>query len=150
MSDCVENEGYSLDDYLDKLADIHNYVLEMVRKFKGLRSLKHASSLYNAEDLLNDPVAINLIQLENLELKIKLKKVELNQNNVKPLSPIERGTLLIIIAALAKEPKVDITKTSKAGELIENMTQRMRARISATTAETPFKKISQALTNRPK
>ena len=24
MSDCVENEGYPIDDYLDKLADMHN------------------------------------------------------------------------------------------------------------------------------
>ena len=68
----------------------------------------------------------------------------------KPLSNIERETLLIIIAALAKEAKVDIVKTSKAGDLIANMTQLIGAPIGATTIETHLKKINQAIVNRTK
>lgn len=68
----------------------------------------------------------------------------------KPLSDKERETLLIIIAALAKEAKVDISKTSKAGDLIANMTQLIGAPVGATTIETHLKKIPQALENRAK
>jgi len=68
----------------------------------------------------------------------------------KPLLNIERETLLIIIAALAKEAKVDIVKTSKAGDLIANMTQLIGAPIGATTIETHLKKINQALQKRAK
>lgn len=67
---------------------------------------------------------------------------------VKPLSNKERDTLLIIIAALAKEAKVDISRTSKAGELIANLTQLLGVQVGATTIETHLKKIPQALANR--
>ena len=72
------------------------------------------------------------------------------QQTEKPLSDKERETLLIIIAALAKEAKVDITKISKTGDLIANMTQLIGAPIGATTIETHLKKINQALVNRTK
>lgn len=62
----------------------------------------------------------------------------------------ERETLLIIIAALAKEAKIDIAKISKAGDLIANMTQLIGAPIGATTIETHLKKINQAIANRTK
>ena len=68
----------------------------------------------------------------------------------KPLLNTERDTLLVIIAALAKEAKVDIEKTSKAGSLIANMTQLIGAPIGATTIETHLKKINQALVSRTK
>lgn len=67
-----------------------------------------------------------------------------------PLSDKERETLLVIIAALAKEAEVDIAKISKAGDLIANMTQLIGAPIGATTIETHLKKIPQALASRTK
>lgn len=67
-----------------------------------------------------------------------------------PLLNTERETPLVIIAALAKEAKVDITKTSKAGDLISNMTQLFGAPVGATTIETHLKKIPQALLSRAK
>ena len=66
----------------------------------------------------------------------------------KPISDKERKTLLIIIAALAKEAKLDITKISKTGDLIASMTQLIGAPVGATTIETHLKKINQALENR--
>jgi hypothetical protein len=74
----------------------------------------------------------------------------IKQVTEKPLSDKERETLLIIIAALAKEAKIDINKTSKAGELIANLTQQTGVPVGATTIETHLKKISQALENRAK
>lgn len=66
----------------------------------------------------------------------------------KPISDKERETLLVIFAALAKEARIDILKTSKAGEIIASMTQQLGASIGATTIETHLKKIPQALENR--
>ena len=68
----------------------------------------------------------------------------------KPLIEKERETLLIIIAALAREYKVNITKTSKAGDLIANLTQILGVPIGATTIERHLKQIPQALENRAK
>ena len=68
----------------------------------------------------------------------------------KPLSNKERETLLVIIAALAKDSKVDISKTSKAGELIANMTDLLGSPVGATTIETLLKKIPKALESRAK
>ncbi len=68
----------------------------------------------------------------------------------KPLKDNERETLLVIIAALAKEARVDINKVSKAGDLIASMTQQLGANVGATTIETHIKKIPQALQNRTK
>lgn len=68
----------------------------------------------------------------------------------KPLSKKERQTLLVIIAALAKESGINLTKTSKAGELIANMTQLIGAPIGATTIENHLKDIPDALESRAK
>lgn len=68
----------------------------------------------------------------------------------KSLTEMERQTLLVIIAALAKEAKIDVNKTSKAGELIASITQQLGTPIGATTIETHLKKIPQALLNRAK
>lgn len=66
------------------------------------------------------------------------------------LSNREHQTLLIIIAALAKEAKVNISKSSKAGELIANMTQGLGVALGATTVENKLKEIGQALESRAK
>lgn len=68
--------------------------------------------------------------------------------STKPLNNIERETLLVVIAALAKEAGLDIEKVSKTGVLIANMTQLIGVPVGATTIETLLKKIPQALENR--
>lgn len=83
----------------------------------------------------------------NAENVLLRSQVALNKDT---LNGSERETLLIIIAALAKEYKVDIQKTSKAGELIARLTQQLGANVGATTIETHIKKIPQALQNRAK
>ena len=82
----------------------------------------------------------------------ELNEIQSNNYDIspKPLSNIERDTLLIIIGALAAEANIDVKKTSKAGELIANMTQIAGAPIGATTIENHLKKIPQALQNRAK
>ena len=68
----------------------------------------------------------------------------------KPLSNKERNTFLVIIAALAKEAKLDIKTTSKTADLIAKITQNLGAPIGATTIENKLKEITQALESRAK
>lgn len=76
--------------------------------------------------------------------------IDILPTSPKPLMNIERETLLIIIAALAKEAKIDIFKPSKAGDLIAKMTQQLGTSVGATTIERHLKNIPQALENRTK
>ena len=68
----------------------------------------------------------------------------------RPLGPRERSSLLVIIAALAELPKIDVTKPSKAAGIIESETIRMGARVAARTIEEHLKLIPDALRDRAK
>ena len=68
----------------------------------------------------------------------------------KPLSTRERKTLLVIIAALAKEADIDLSKPSKAAILIEAMTETIGARVDHMTIESKIKLIGDALESRAK
>jgi hypothetical protein len=68
----------------------------------------------------------------------------------KPLSTRERNTLLVIIAALAKEAKIEISKPSKAAIQIEELTEKMGVRVDHTTIESKIKLIDDALESRAK
>ena len=74
----------------------------------------------------------------------------LTQNNDKPLLPKERNTLLVIIAALAKEAKIDLSKPSKAGEAIAHLTELIGAPVDHSTIEQKIKQIYAALERRAK
>lgn len=67
-----------------------------------------------------------------------------------PLATKERNTLLVIIAALAKEAKIDLTKPSKAGETIAHMTEEIGAPVDHATIEGKIKLIKDALESRAK
>ena len=74
--------------------------------------------------------------------------IYMSRNIEKPLKDIERNSLLIIIAALAKEAKVDINKISKAGEYIAGLTDQLGSSVGATTIERHLKKIKNAIESR--
>ena len=66
----------------------------------------------------------------------------------KPMGERERTTLLTIIAALAKEIGIDISKPSKAGGLIGNLTEQLGAPVSPRTIEDHLKRIPDSLEKR--
>ena len=68
----------------------------------------------------------------------------------RPLGERERTTLLTIIAALALEAEIDISKPSKAGGIIETRTIELDARVSARSIEDHLKRIPEALERRGK
>lgn len=67
-----------------------------------------------------------------------------------PLQDRARDSLLIIIAALAKEAGIDVAKPSKSGEVIAALTQQLGSPVSATTVENYLKLIGQAIEKRSK
>ena len=68
----------------------------------------------------------------------------------KPLSTIERNTLLTIIAVLCKEAKLDYSTASKTADLIVNTAAGMGVSIGETTIRNYLKKIPDALRTRIK
>ena len=68
----------------------------------------------------------------------------------KPLSTNERNTLLVIIAALCREAKIDYTKPAKAAGMILHTADGMGLKIGETTIERHLKKIPGALEARMK
>ena len=68
----------------------------------------------------------------------------------KPLSTNERNTLLVIIAALCREAKIDYTKPAKAAGMILHTADGMGLKIGETTIERHLKKIPDALETRMK
>lgn len=132
-------------------------VREMIKKYGDMhRILFNPDVEYDTPNNWIERAIAKKVNIPWLEFAIRKgfyvpKKNDVNKQVAeKPLSDKERETLLIIIAALAKEAKIDINKASKAGELIANLTQQIGASVGATTIETHLKKISQALENRAK
>jgi hypothetical protein len=66
----------------------------------------------------------------------------------KPLSTIERNSLLTIIAILCNECKLDYQRNAKTAGLIYGMAQFMKVAIGETTIENHLKKIPDALGTR--
>lgn len=57
----------------------------------------------------------------------------------------ERDSLLVIIAALAKLARIDVSKPSSAATSIESQTELMGARVAARTIENHLRRIPEAL-----
>jgi hypothetical protein len=68
--------------------------------------------------------------------------------DAKPLGGRERATLLVLIAALCKELRLDISAPSKAAGLIEGLTMRKGAHIPASAIEDHLGRIPKALEKR--
>ena len=133
--------------------DLQLEVQDLIALRKSLYHLKHERELFEKtkQDLELTPTKIDLIIKENVELQIKLASGEgVYIKEDKPLINKERETLLVIIAALAKESSIAIDKTSKSAELIASLTQLLGSPIGATTIETHLKKIPHALESRAK
>lgn len=88
--------------------------------------------------------------LKSLLEFVESKKLHAVTKIETPVSTRERNTLITIIAALAKEAKIDVSKPSKAAESIADMTQRLGAPVAKRTIEEKLKLIDDALESRAK
>jgi hypothetical protein len=149
--DTLDFESYSNQDEFSP--DVKSYLKNAERYKKIWESGHHAK--INPPNYYIDWAISKKFEIPWLDDAIehgyyKPKEIYLQQNISKPLSDKERITLLVIIAALAKEAKVDISKISKSGDLIASMTQIIGAPIGATTIETHLRQIPEALQSRTK
>ena len=86
---------------------------------------------------------LNTVRAERDALAVQAKDID-------PLDPRERNTLLIIIAALAREAKIKIDLPGKAAIFIEGLTDSMGTHASKRAIEEHLKKIPDALATRMK
>jgi hypothetical protein len=118
-------------------------------EFANPKNLKqprdHPDNYYPAAGLPDDSVlVVRTSALHELEARLS----EPDPKAEKPLQRRERDTLLVIIAALAELPRVDVKKPSSAAVAIESQTVRMGARVAARTIENHLKLIPEALEGR--
>ncbi|WP_092148902.1 hypothetical protein [Bradyrhizobium sp. NFR13] len=107
----------------------------------------HRDNYYPAGGLPADSVlVVRTSALQELESQLS----EPDARVEKPLERRERNTLLIIIAALARLAKIDVTKPAKAGTAIENQAALMGAEVSSRTIQNHLKLIPDALDRRNK
>ena len=110
-----------------------------------LHSLKDPSNYYPAHGLPEDSVlVVRTSALQELEALYR------QPPNIaeKPVERRERATLLVVIAALAKMAKIDVTKPSAAALAIESQTALLGSRVASRTIEDHLKRIPEALENR--
>ena len=118
---------------------------EFVKKDTLKKPGSNPQNYYPAGGLPTDGVlVVRTSAIEEFEKRVSGAPME------KPIGERERITLLTMIAALAKDAKIDLSKPSKAAAAIETMTEQMGARIPARTAEEHIKRISDALEKRGK
>jgi hypothetical protein len=135
-----------------KEIDIADKVFELIKDGKRFINIDiQAEEIDAVEKQIdgNHDILRKIIK-ENLYLNAQKKSDEQKHSELlKPIATLrERETLLIIIAALAKEARVDITKTSKSASIIESLTQQLGSPVGSTTIERHLKSIFIALESR--
>jgi len=97
------------------------------------------------------PELLESLLMENFRLREEAaSRSKVDQQEEKPIATRERNTLLAIIAALAKEAGVDLSRPAKAGELIAKLTEQIGARVDHYTVEQKIKQIQDAIESRSK
>lgn len=86
----------------------------------------------------------------NRRLETRTGELVVDGSPAKSLATAERNSLLVIIAVLCKEAKLDYSKAAKTAGLIQSMADDMSIRIGETTIENHLKKIPEALESRMK
>jgi len=106
----------------------------------------HPANYYPAGGLPDDSVfVVRTAALHDLEARLSEAEKPIIKPTERILGNRERTTLLVIIAALAKLPKIDVTHPSKAAEAIESETALMGARVAKRTIENHLKRIPDAI-----
>lgn len=141
-----------LGDFFDSEIALFSDTLDRVLSHRLSQSKPNEETI--EEELKNiseDPERLKNLVIENLSLKLRALNQSNSQNNIeKPLAARERTTLLIIIAALAKAAKIDISKPGKAGEIISNIILELGIDVDHYTIEKKLKQIPDALERREK
>jgi hypothetical protein len=106
------------------------------------RALEGGANTHPAGSLPED--CLFVVRTEAL-LQFEQSTLDVPAVEEKPLQTRERRSLLVVLAALAKEAKIDLDHPSKAATIIESLTQQMGAHVAKRTIEEHLKKIPDAL-----
>jgi hypothetical protein len=113
---------------------------------KNLKSPNsHPDNYYPAGGLPDDAVLV--VRTSSLQ-RLETLTSEPKATTQRPVARRERTTLLVIMAALAKLARIDVTKPSSAAVAVEGETIRMGARVAARTIEEHLRRIPEALDNK--
>jgi hypothetical protein len=109
------------------------------------KPFRDPENYHPAGGLPDDSVfVVRTAALKELEARI----LETDKPTEKPIQRRERTTLLVMVAALAKLAKIDVTKPSSAATAVESQTTLMGVRVAARTVENHLKRIPEALDSR--
>ena len=107
--------------------------------------LYRGGGFFPAQALPDDAVfVVRTAALKRLEATLAESDAAMDR----PIGQRERTTLLVIIAALAKLARIDVSKPSSAASAIESQTAEMGVRIAARTIENHLNRIAEALDSR--
>lgn len=146
---CFEAE---MADFLAREWDLYKDITNRVMS-RRLSTLKPNEETIEdeVEKILNEPDRLREILAENLSVKHRALTDRPHTNlTEKSLGARERTTLLTIIAALAKEANIDISKPGKAGEIISDSILELGIEVDHYTIEKKLKEIPDALERRGK
>lgn len=146
-------EGFPFSDFLDKEIDLFANVIQYIARNKELSDKVDKSEFKEkVHELIDDEDKIESMIIENYNLSSENKMLKNLKatNSDKPLSLREKNTLLTIIAALASQIGLDISMTSKTGELISRYTQQLGAFVDGETIANKLKQIPDAIERRSK
>ena len=133
---------------------LQSNMLEVFDKERGVFATITDMALGGDEILVERGEVVRWLDAIGLQSKYVFalkKEAQANKESIDlPLAARERNTLLTIIAALCKEAKIDIKTASKAGDLIQSLTDSMGAPVGKRTIEDHLKKIPDALAGRMK
>lgn len=147
-----EHELFSLEGAF--VTDSMGLYCKLMERFEGELGRRHANSpfhpdhYYPAAALPQDCILV--VRTKVLEEFARRFNTDEPDRHAKPLGSRERGTLLTIIAALARLAKVDVSRPSSAATAIESETERMGTRVAARTIENHLKLVPDALEAREK
>jgi len=110
----------------------------IVRYSKGLRDYAVA----NIEPLRETVAALHDVSVPKPPSEVPTIRTEAED---RPLSTKERNTLLVIIAVLCKESKIDYAKAAKAAGAIQSLADAQGLRIGETTIEGHLKRVPDAI-----
>lgn len=108
---------------------------------------EHADNFYPAGSLPEDSVFV--VRTSALSRLMRtLANTEMVNADAKPLATKERNTLLTIIGVLATMAELDISKTSKAGEVIESEAAKLGVSLSRRGVMDHLNRVSEAMAAR--
>ncbi len=145
-------EGWPIRDRLEVEGGLSYDVSEYIRRVRSFGGKADKAFIASEKNkYAENPELLEMLIMENFALKFNAKPQAGKDDQVdKPITTRERNTLLTIIAALAKEAKIDLSKPAKAGEAIAHLTELIGAPVDHSTIEGKIKQISEAVKARQK